>query len=1302
MSTMVVAALLAAAVGPFQQNDIVHSTAVATPHVAWAGSLPGGPIKAFFISPIARGRDMAELMQRLSLEPKTVSIDREWDINCWGIGDYYGHETRGDRDDFRIVYGYVEKHLTSGEHFEVMVIPGLNGWSRLTRPSRDAILRRVREGAGLVLIHPFVGDVKGHPFAGDEAESDSRIWELSPLVGVANDLVNERGYWELNEAAVARARWEGGVHHFITDGVPLELLPSGEAGGRLYKYQAKGEVLVQAGGHPLLAVRSYGKGRVAAFGYVEDGFLPEGVDPVENRVFWDYWEYQYALLARAILWAAGRESDLSIESLRATAEAGVDLVLQVKTPREVVVETTGKSAFGGALPSGTMRRALGPGRSVLSVPAGDIRPDSGWSGGRQIVNVVVKDAATGATLNWGAATFEAPKAATVTGLRTGAPVYRQGDSMSVVTQAAGGMTGLRMRVTLRDDLERTLAVQEKPTRGETYFFFRLDDFLGREAMLIAELVDAAGRVVDQRRSKPILVVQGERRHGDYIAYLSFEESRHFLGPTRRALLGAEAIEGGFTWGGAVNNDLGMPRGSFGVYWYDRGPTTPEGMEKAIAEFQRTGDLDSLEYLTKKELFKRTGDTRFLVRKPSLDDPDVLSRLAGIARASARTRAVYNMDYYFVGDEGSLTSYSDPYDFCWGPHTLANFRKWLRSQYGSLEALNAEWRSAFGEWDAIVPSTTAEARRTRNFAPWADHRAYMEVSFANAYRGVRDAVREGDPDGEIALSGTQVTGAYNGCDWYRLDKVVDHFLSYSGGNQWEMHRSFAKPGSLVGFWTGYGSSGVGVRHEIWTAALTGVLHPNLFWSYSVVNPDLTLSKSARDMASVFKALRFEGIGRLLMEAERMSDGVAIHYSMPSVHAAGVLGLHERSEDDDDAKASRFPADRDGWVRVLTDLGLSPDFLSSEQVEAGALEARRQRVFVLPFSLAVSAEEARALERFAAGGGVVIADGAAGLFDQHVVWRSEAALNVLFGIAAPPSDRRDPASAAAAGPVVVTQEGREWGLEAQALDGLATLERDVRASSGRALLRIGDADAVVVRRVGRGWAVYLNVLLDAYPAARAKGDGGQAYRALLARLMEHVDVRPSVQVLDAAGRPLDRTRISRYRFGDSEVVALLRDPAEIEAIRGRDGVTIYEDQALGKVAREDMVLRLPRIAYVTDARTGRFLGQTDRVTVSAVTGEAAVLALNPARNTLAIEGPPESVRGERVSFRLTSTSGGRRLVRCHVFGPDGAFLHVYARNVVSDGPSTFVLPTALSDPPGAYRIRATDVLSGAEAEATLVLR
>ena len=37
---------------------------------------------------------------------------------------------------------------------------------------------------------------------------------------------------------------------------------------------------------------------------------------------------------------------------------------------------------------------------------------------------------------------------------------------------------------------------------------------------------------------------------------------------------------------------------------------------------------------------------------------------------------------------------------------------------------------------------------------------------------------------------------------------------------------AKPGARIGFWTGYGRSGAAVKHEVWTAALSGVLHPQI--------------------------------------------------------------------------------------------------------------------------------------------------------------------------------------------------------------------------------------------------------------------------------------------------------------------------------------------------------------------------------------------------------------------------------------------------------------------------------------------
>ena len=52
-----------------------------------------------------------------------------------------------------------------------------------------------------------------------------------------------------------------------------------------------------------------------------------------------------------------------------------------------------------------------------------------------------------------------------------------------------------------------------------------------------------------------------------------------------------------------------------------------------------------------------------------------------------------------------------------------------------------------------------------------------------------------------------------------------------------------------------------------------------------------------------------------------------------------------------------------------------------------------------------------------------------------------------------------------------------------------------------------------------------------------------------------------------------------------------------------------------------------------------------------------------------------------------------------GPDGAFRPEYAQVTVEEGPAaTFVLPSALNDAAGEYRVRVTDVLSGASAEAS----
>ena len=1289
----------------FHKNDITYSTEVVTPHVPWATRLAGGPIKGFFIPSVQYGRDMVELMQRLALDPTTVSIDREWDINCWGIGDYYGHEERGDRDDFRVVYGYVEKDLAGPEHFDVMVIPGLNGWSRMTRASRDAILRRVEEGAGLVLIHPFIGDVKNHPFAGDEPEGDARLWEISPLVDCSDDTVKDDGYPELNKEAITQGKWEIAQPHFITRGVPLELLPEGVVGGRLYRYRAAGEVLVKSGDYPVIAVKTYGKGRVVALAYVEQGFMPEPADPVVSRIYWDYWEYQYALLARCILWAAGRDPSVKVTSFAAdTDRATITLAAQQAGTIDLWMADRTRPDRPTSQHVGEVK--LMPGANQIAQPVSRPAP------GKNILSVIVRDTATGATLDWAAASFDVPKQATLAGLKLGDRVYRRGDALTASVRAslagqAGDLSSLNLRFEVRDDLDRLLYSQTRPAAAEMTFEYRLADFLGRYALVCVALVDDQGAIVDQLRAAPVYVAPAQRRGREYRASLGFSSLRPYFSALRLKLMNAAGVQAGTTWSEGVDNGLDIPNGYFGVYWYRRGPTTPEALEQAITEYQRTGDFASLSYNTKRELYQRTKDKRFLARTPCFDDPAILKDLYDRCYQSAKSKSPYSMDYYFVGDEGSLTSYGDEFDFCWDSHTLAAFREWLKQQYGSLEALNREWKTDFEDWPSVVPLTTEEAAASGHFAPWADHRTYMEIAFARAYHIARDAVVAADPEGHIAVSGTQGTNAYNGCDWYRLDQVIDDFLSYGGGNQWDLHRCFAKPGAMIGFWTGYGSSGLGVQNAIWNAAIHDVPYPNIFWMYSYLNPDFTYSRSARDMGEAFQALRFEGVGRLFAESERLQDGIALHFSMPSVHAGSIYGSAHPAEG---RNLRQISGARNGWVQMITNLGMQLDFVSYAQVEEGALASGKYRVFILPLSLALSPEEVQATRAFAENGGVVIADAGAGMMDDHCSWVEGGGLSDFFGIATAPSDRR--LLAHVAGPVAVTPEGAAWGLSAGALEGIDAVE-PVTGTTGSALLKIGDTDAVIVKQVGKGWAVYLNASLDRYgrsgrrragaDASSSVADTSGSYRALVNSVFSHLGIRPAVQVLDADGRPLSQAQVVRYRFGDSEALAIVTEDVGARAVEGQDGVTIYHDEKLGDVARQELTIRLPREWHVTDVRTGERLGQTDTVKTTVTVGGALVLGLAGQKNSLSLTGPASAGLGDHPKFRVTSSRSDQALVRCHVYGPDGVFLHTYAQNLLIEaGGGTFTLASALSDKPGEYTLTVTDILTGATAEAKIVLR
>src|SRR6185295_8835592 len=133
-----------------------------------------------------------------------------------------------------------------------------------------------------------------------------------------------------------------------------------------------------------------------------------------------------------------------------------------------------------------------------------------------------------------------------------------------------------------------------------------------------------------------------------------------------------------------------------------------------------------------------------------------------------------------------------------------------------------------------------------------------------------------------------------------------------------------------------------------------------------------------------------------------------------------------------------------------------------------------------------------------------------------------------------------------------------------------------------------------------------------------------------------IRPAVEVTSPDGRQLPQMQIARYKFGNAEIVAIVKENVALSGVVGQDGVTTYNDASLGPVAKQELTIKLPRKFYVADVRSGKRLGFTDVVHSSILVGDALVLALTPEGTELNFAGPASAHTGEHISFRLSTTA------------------------------------------------------------------
>jgi hypothetical protein len=1276
--------------------DVPFTLSVPSPHVSWGKPSALPPVHAFVVPSVSEGRTLVELAQRMDLTFDTVMIDEAWDVNTWTVGTDKDYEAR----NYKLAYQYLEEDLAKPTQYDVIVLPSLHGWNRLPRSARESIRKRVEQGTGLVLIHPTTGvPAPDDPpavrplndFSPEyEVEPGDELWDLSPLVGVLSDRLDSRGHRQIRPDAVATGPWKRVAEHPISSNLPLDILPTDYLKHYRYKLGQDSTVLIAGPeGEPIVATKMVGKGRVVAIGYVNTGLSPMIEWGILGQHDDHWWEYIYSLLCRSILWTAGREPVLRLLPMAITDSAGGGKAVSVTVDRDSPLERADAMAqvFNewGEL-EGSAGRTLELQRGVYSV---SIDLPANLAGGRHTVDVILT--AEGKRHDWGSITFGIEKPDEVVRVAADRSFYTRGDKLQArfSTRTA---KAFRYLVELFDNRHRLIGRQgpsEFPAgTSEIQTEVSVGNYTTNIGWLRVTLLgalpevsaatkspqdsSAADRVLDRKQLR-VNFQSLDREFGAYEFIMPWHGPPSYQPWT--PTLDEQFRKIGITVTERPERNFRLIAGTktpgFGVYWHYRHA-----------------------YLEQKKKFLETGDKRYLVRDPDLADDAWLEKLRAIMREDMQRSVLYRPLGWYMADESSLTAYGDPFDLSWSEPTLAKFRDWLKTQYASLDALNAEWESSFPGWEDVLPLTTAEAQAKGNCAGWFDHRVFMEDVFAHALQVAADTVREVDPGGRPSISGTQVPGPSNAVNWYKLDQIIDYLQPYSHGDQDELHR-ITRPDLILTGFTGYEDHGKVLRHQLWHRLFHGHIGASLFWHYTALNADLTLTEQGNDLAETTNEFRDEGLGLLLRGAQRENCGIAVHYSLHSVKGHWITDGHIAPNDLASGEATsahlkRFHANRKAWLLALEDAGYQYDLLTTEQMEAGRLAD--YRVLVLPDSIALSDQETSVIRRFVENGGLLIADAETGLMNGHGRWQVSGRIDDVLGV-----QRVRIRS--------VEDEGPRRAFRVALSSGSAELEvvpadAGLRLTTGHPGAATGETLFLMDNRYGSGRAFTLNFWMTDYEGIR-KSSAQAARLNLLRDHMSLAGVRPVADIRRSNGATLACSQVIAFRKGMARYLAILPEPG---------------------CADEGAVnIRLPEPRHAYDLRAHRSLGRTTRIDARLVAGEPLLLAFLPAPvGKIKVSPADERISsvevkaGEtaRFSVRLAAASGSAATIsestippsaaHVEVRNPQGNVLDHYTANLpLVDGQAEFSVPLALSDHPGRWRVTVREPYTHATATMNFVV-
>jgi hypothetical protein len=664
--------------------------------------------------------------------------------------------------------------------------------------------------------------------------------------------------------------------------------------------------------------------------------------------------------------------------------------------------------------------------------------------------------------------------------------------------------------------------------------------------------------------------------------------------------------------------------------------------------------------------------------------------------------------YSLGDENAVRA------SCLSPECLVAYQQYLQGIYGTIDTLNASWETDYASFESItllsesaLPDSDApewfkeffserwtknitddqvrdeahakmgdindeiRALQAENYPRWYDRQCFQNQVYVEWCKAFVKAFKEIDPKALTGFEGTDsfsirryTTRSRQGGDLDAFVRDTEYFGPYDGPAN-EVVRSIAPPFFPMGNWMGYKINTDVLMRNYWSQ-ITHDMNTIQWWRWDnldgyhgFLTPTFGVYPATRELLDDTQVVR-DGLGDLLMHSRYQDDRIAMLYSQPSTYIAHFDG---------NPSYGLYKRDHKTWIKAIHESGLQFRYVTDRQLRLGEFEAKKFKALILPLSFAIGEQEAEVIRDYVKQGGTLIADVRPGIYNGHLKPLEQGVLDDVFGIErAGKRDARTLDRMRVDGETADTKVKMEWGnWHGIEIYPRMTIDPAVALTTGKEL---GKAFPIhyhhglenplcIVNEYGKGRAILLNFSVYNAP-----------FQPLLASLLESAGATPKITFSQKD------VEVTRWKNGDIEFLALMGDYA------GEGTVTLDEK----------------RFVYDLKAKTRLCNVKTFNTTL--VPQQASFFALMPK-----VAPMPELSIADAAAQNVDVTISIDQFQGVHAVGiqltqPDGSPAPWFDQvQIVQNGDQQFSLPFAQNDRPGEWNLQITEFYTGRTGTVTI---